>query len=176
MKRQIGGKDMADLAAPQRLANRPHGGFVAIAQIDGQEAAGRFGGAHGAGGLDRGAAQRFLAEDRSAALQRRDRLIDMHRTGRGDHDAVRSQRQQVVQCRAARGIGGQGARGGEAIRGRIGQRHDLGRPRIGDGLHPVSPDPAEAEKAQSRAGAASSVGMWSANCCNTVMTCASTMP
>jgi len=156
---QVDREDLPQLARADALADLPHPLGEAVGEVDGKEAVGGARGIDHGARLRGGAAERLLAEHRGAALQRAHRLLRVQRAGRGDHDPVQPQGQQLVQPGDDLRARGRFLRRGDHLRGGIGDGGHLGHAGVGDGLHAVAPDPPHAQEAQARRGKLGGAGV-----------------
>jgi hypothetical protein len=146
---QIDREEIAQRPIADQGCNRLHPGGLAIGQVDGEQPV------RPARSVDCGqrlagvAAQRLLAEDRDAGVERANGLFSMERRRRRDHHAVEADREQRVQIVHDLDIRPEGQRLGDHVRRGIRDRDRLDRARREHRRHPVPPDPAGAQESKS---------------------------
>jgi hypothetical protein len=91
--------DAPQFPGADKFADAAHALGEAIREVDAEEPVCRARGVHDRLRLRGRPPQRFLAEDRRAALKRPDRLLGVHGARRRDHHPVDAGREQVVESR-----------------------------------------------------------------------------
>src|SRR4051794_13622595 len=148
MKREIGGKNLAELACTHAIPDRLHCRGMAVTEIDAEQTvrASRS----GEYGFDLRciAAERLLTENRCASVNCRDALLGVERARRGNHHAIKVEREHCFKRVHFEREGRQDLGTCNHFRVRVADGNRDGIARCKNRFHPAATNPAGPEKAK----------------------------